>query len=238
MAIKKRKIKLLLVEDDPNLSEVIKDLLDLAGYEIKLCRDGAEAYLYFKKFTFDICLIDVMMPKMDGFVLAEEIRRLNRDVPIIFLTAKSMNEDKVRGFKVGCDDYITKPFSTEELVLRIDAVMKRCLNKERLDYNEKEISFKFASLTFNYTNMMLTGKNNFSLKMTKKECELLKFFLDRRNRIVTREETLMAVWGTDSYFIGRSMDVFVTKLRKYLKVEPKIKIENIHGIGFKFEIAE
>jgi len=235
--MKKRKIKVLLVEDDPNLSEVIKDLLDLAGYEIKLCRDGAEAYIFFKKFNFDICLLDVMMPKMDGFILAEEIRRLNRDVPIIFLTAKSLNEDKIRGFKAGCDDYITKPFSSEELILRMEAILKRCFNKERLSESNEEIVYEFASLTFNYTNMMLKGKN-INVKLTKKECELLKFFLHHKNRIVTREETLMSVWGTDSYFIGRSMDVFVTKLRKYLKIEPSVKIENIHGIGFKFEITE
>ncbi len=235
--MKKRKIKLLLVEDDPNLSEVIKDLLSMSGYDLKLCRDGAEGYLLFKKFSFDICILDVMLPKMDGFLLAEEFRKLNRDIPIVFLTAKSMKEDRIRGFKIGCDDYITKPFSSEELVLRIEAILKRTLNKERLSEDDKEIVFKFASLSFNYTNMKLSGKNT-DLKLTKKECDLLKFFLEHKNRIVTREETLMAVWGTDSYFIGRSMDVFVTKLRKYLKIEPKLKIENIHGIGFKFEIKE
>jgi len=235
--MKKRKIKLLLVEDDPNLSEVIKDLLSMSGYDIKLCRDGAEAYLIFKKFSFDICILDVMLPKMDGFLLAEEFRKFNRDIPIVFLTAKSMKEDRIRGFKIGCDDYITKPFNSEELVLRIEAILKRTLNKERLDNDNKEIVYKFASLNFNYTNMKLNGKN-LDLKLTKKECDLLKFFLEHKNRIVTREETLMAVWGTDSYFIGRSMDVFVTKLRKYLKIEPKIKIENIHGIGFKFDLKE
>ena len=235
--MKKRKIKVLLVEDDPNLSEVIRDLLTLSGFDIKLCRDGSEAYLLFKKFGFDICILDVMLPKMDGFLLAEEIRRQNRDIPIVFLTAKSLKEDRIRGFKVGCDDYITKPFSSEELVLRIEAILKRSLNKERLGDDEKEISYKFSSLSFNYTNMILKG-SNLNLKLTKKECELLKFFLERKNRIVTREETLMAVWGTDSYFIGRSMDVFVTKLRKYLKVDSNVKIENIHGIGFKFDVKE
>jgi len=235
--MKKRKVKVLLVEDDPNLSEVIKDLLEMSGYEIKLCRDGSEAYLFFKKFSFNICILDVMLPKMDGFFLAEEIRRLNRDVPIIFLTAKSLKEDRIRGFKVGCDDYITKPFSSEELVLRIEAIMKRYFNKERLGEDENEIFYKFGLFTFDYTNMILKG-SNLNLKLTKKECELLKFFIDRKNRIVTREETLMAVWGTDSYFIGRSMDVFVTKLRKYLKVDPNVNIENVHGIGFKFQVKE
>lgn len=235
--MKKRKVKVLLVEDDPNLSEVIKDLLEMSGFEIKLCRDGSEAYLFFKKFNFDICILDVMLPKMDGFTLAEEIRMLNRDVPIVFLTAKSQKEDKIRGFKAGCDDYITKPFGSEELVLRIEAIMKRYLNKERLGNDEKEIVYKFGHLSFDYTNMYLKGAN-LNLKLTKKECELLKFFLERKNRIVTREETLMAVWGTDSYFIGRSMDVFVTKLRKYLKVDPDVNIDNIHGIGFKFSIKE
>ncbi len=235
--MKKRKIKVLLVEDDPSLSEIIRDLLSIPGFDIKLCRDGSEAYLLFKKFSFDICILDVMLPKMDGFLLAEEIRRQNRDIPIIFLTAKSLKEDRIRGFKAGYDDYITKPFSTDELVVKIEAILKRSLNKERLNDDEKEIVYKFASLTFDYTNMFLKGVN-FNLKMTKKECELLKFFLEHKNRIVTREETLMAVWGTDSYFIGRSMDVFVTKLRKYLKVDPKVKIENIHGIGFKFDVKE
>lgn len=233
--MKKKKFKLLLVEDDPNLSEVIRDLLSMSGYEIKLCRDGAEAYQFFKKFSFDLCILDVMLPNMDGFFLAEEFRKQNRYIPIVFLTAKSMNEDRIRGFKLGCDDYITKPFSSEELVLRIEAILKRCFSNDRLDNDSNEIIYNFASLIFNYTSMTLKGPQ-VDLKMTKKECELLKFFLHHKNRIVTREETLMAVWGTDSYFIGRSMDVFVTKLKKYLKVEPKVKIENVHGIGFKFDI--
>jgi len=235
--MRKRKFKILFVEDDPNLSEVVKDFLTLSGYDIKLCRDGEEAVLLFRKLKFDICIFDVMLPKMDGFSLAENIRGINREVPIIFLTAKNLKEDRIKGFVVGCDDYITKPFSSEELILRIEAIMKRCINKERLGDDEKPIIFKFAGLTFDYTNMLLKHKSG-DRKLTKKECELLKFFNEHRNRIVTREETLMSVWGTDSYFIGRSMDVFVTKLRKYLKIDPKVRIANIHGIGFKFEIDE
>ncbi|MDD3878219.1 MAG: response regulator transcription factor [Bacteroidales bacterium] len=233
--MRKRKYKILFVEDDKNLSEVTNDLLAMSGYSIKLCGDGEEALIYFRKLKFDLCIFDIMLPKIDGFELAEEIRQINREIPIIFLTAKNLKEDKIRGFKVGCDDYITKPFSGEELVLRIEAIMKRCISKERMGDDDKPIQYKFAGFNFDYTNMLLKWANG-ERKLTKKESELLKFFLNHQNKIVTREDTLMTVWGTDSYFIGRSMDVFVTKLRKYLEMDPKVKIANIHGIGFKFEI--
>jgi len=233
--MRKRKYKILFVEDDKNLSEVVNDLLSLSGYGIKHCADGEEAILYFRKFKYDLCIFDVMLPKIDGFELAESIRQINREVPIIFLTAKNQKEDKIRGFKIGCDDYITKPFSGEELVLRIEAIMKRCLSRERMGDDDKPIVFKFGKFSFDYTNMLLKWPDG-ERKLTKKECELLKFFIEHLNRVVTREDTLMTVWGTDSYFIGRSMDVFVTKLRKYLNIDPKVRIANIHGIGFKFEV--
>jgi two-component system, OmpR family, response regulator len=235
--MKKYKAKILLVEDDPNLSLILVDYLEMLTYETVLCKDGIHGLNTFKSAQFDLCLLDVMMPKKDGFTLAEDIRKLNQDVPIIFLTAKSLKEDRIRGFKTGCDDYITKPFNTEELSLRIDAVLKRTMIKNKIATQEKQEVFEIGIFKFDYTNMTLTSpsiKNN----LTRKESDLLKMLCDNKNLLLKRETALKSIWGDDNYFIGRSMDVFITKLRKYLREDPNISITNVHGAGFKLEIEE
>jgi two-component system, OmpR family, response regulator len=235
--MKKYKAKILLVEDDPNLSLILVDYLEMLTYETVLCKDGIHGLNTFKSAQFDLCLLDVMMPKKDGFTLAEDIRKLNQDVPIIFLTAKSLKEDRIRGFKTGCDDYITKPFNTEELSLRIDAVLKRTMIKDKIATQEKQEVFEIGIFKFDYTNMTLTSpsiKNN----LTRKESDLLKMLCDNKNLLLKRETALKSIWGDDNYFIGRSMDVFIKKLRKYLKEDPNISITNVHGAGFKLEIEE
>ncbi len=235
--MKKYKAKILLVEDDPNLSLVLVDYLEMLTYETLLCKDGVQGFNTFKSTHFDLCILDVMMPKKDGFSLAEDIRKINQDVPIIFLTAKSLKEDRIRGFKTGADDYITKPFSTEELSLRIDAILKRCMIKSKLSAIEKQEVFQLGIFTFDYSNMTLvspTTKQN----LTRKEADLLKLLSDNKNVILKRETALKTIWGDDDYFIGRSMDVFITKLRKYLREDPNIAITNVHGTGFKLEVEE
>ncbi len=235
--MQKYKAKILLVEDDPNLSLVLVDYLEMLTYETVLCRDGIHGLNTFKSTHFDLCVLDVMLPKKDGFSLAEDIRIINEFIPIVFLTAKSLSEDRIRGFKAGCDDYITKPFSTEELSLRIDAILKRCMVKDRLFIHEKQEVYHIGKFEFDYSNMSLTI-NKIAHNLTRKEADLLKLLCESRNVILKRETALKAIWGDDDYFIGRSMDVFITKLRKYLKDDPRISITNIHGTGFKLEVIE
>jgi len=230
---KLNKINILLVEDDPNLSLVLQDYLEMLGYQTVLAKDGDEGLKTFVLGKFDLCILDVMMPKIDGFSLAEEIRNKSIDIPIIFLTAKSLKEDRIKGFQKGCDDYITKPFSTEELSLRIEAILRRCRSQEVSDV----VSFEIGNYLFDYSNMMLTlDKEN--QKLTKKETELLRLLCLNKNKLLSREKALKNIWGDDDYFIGRSMDVFITKLRKYLKADPRISITNVHGTGFKLEIGQ
>lgn len=227
----------MLVEDDPNLSEVIMDFLELQGYEIIRAFDGEEGLTAFYRNQVDLCLIDVMMPKKDGFGLVEEIRKLNEDVPVIFITARSMKEDRIRGFRVGCDDYLSKPFSTEELELRIHAILKRCQTRfHDARVNEKEI-YTIGNYTFDYSNMVLKI-NGGEQRLTKKEADLLHLLAINKNQLLKRELVLKMVWGDDDYFIGRSMDVFITKLRKHLKEDPGISIINYHGTGFLLEVKE
>ncbi|MFP4470357.1 MAG: response regulator transcription factor [Bacteroidales bacterium] len=229
-------ISILLAEDDPNLSTVLEDYLEMMGYEVTLCRDGEEGLAKFRNQHFDLCILDVMMPKKDGFSLAEDIRRINNDVPVIFLTAKSLKEDRVKGFMVGCDDYITKPFSTEELNLRIKAIMKRCIIRNSLPGDKSGI-YKIGNFDFDYVNMIL--KNGEDEKhLTRKESALLKLLCDYRNQLLPREVALKKIWGGNDYFVGRSMDVFIAKLRKYLKDDPSIAITNVHGTGFKLEASK
>lgn len=228
------KIKILLVEDDTNLGFVISDQLRADGYQVTLCTDGAEGFKKFNEETFHLCIFDVMMPKKDGFSLAKDIRKINNEVPILFLTAKSMTEDKVEGFKSGGDDYLTKPFSTEELQLRISALLKRVnIVVEAKD----ESSIHLGAYTFDTLNFKLKH-SNFEKTLTKKEAQILKILCKFKNQVVARDIVLNAVWGQDDYFVGRSLDVFITKLRKYFKEDPSITISNIHGIGFKLEVAE
>lgn len=231
------KTKILLVEDDTNLGFVVQDNLKKAGYDVKLCIDGQMGLQTFLNEAFHICLLDVMMPKKDGFSLAEDIRKQNADVPIIFLTAKGMNEDKIKGFKTGGDDYITKPFNFDELVLRIEAILKRTRNKTNASTKGDKDLFTIGKYSFDFRNQILAINNNKKL-LTKKEADLLKLLCIHKNQVLAREIILNSIWGNDDYFSGRSMDVFITKLRKYLSEDSQIKIINIHGVGFKLLLEE
>lgn len=230
------KNSILLVEDDPNLSVVLKDFLDMIGFETVLCSNGEEGLAVFKSKAFDLCILDVMMPRKDGFTLARDIREENEAIPIIFLTARSLKEDRIQGFKAGCDDYITKPFSTEELSLRIRAILKRC-NIQKQAVDSQKTVFHIGKYDLDFNNLSLKIDDN-ELTLTRKEAELLKLLCENRNKLVTREYALKTIWGSDNYFVGRSMDVFITRLRKYLKNDDRIQITNIHGSGFKLEIRD
>jgi len=227
------KIKVLLAEDDLSLGYVIKDNLIDAGYDVIHCPDGQTAIDKFDKNEIGICLLDVMMPNRDGFAVAKKIRQISDLVPILFLTAKSMEEDKIKGFQSGADDYITKPFSMQELLMRMEVFLRRT----RKMHSDKSVFFTIGNLQFSYTDLKLTiDKDIFNL--TQKEADLLKFLCEHSNRILKREEVLLNVWGKDDYFLGRSMDVFITKLRKYFKADPEVNLETIHGVGFRFNTPE
>jgi len=226
------KVKILLVEDDTSLGFIISDQLKAEGYDVTLCSDGAEGFQRFSENTYHMCIFDVMMPKKDGFSLAQDVRKMNTNVPILFLSAKSNDEDKVQGFKSGGDDYITKPFNAEELQLRVAAMLRR-VDIETVS-NNADIH-RIGEYTFDTVNYTLTH-DNFEKTLTKKEAQILAILCKFMNQVVAREIVLTGVWGHDDYFVGRSLDVFITKLRKYLKEDPKIQIANIHGIGFKLEI--
>ena len=222
--------RILLVEDDPSLGYVIQDNLALKGYEVILCTDGQEGERHFSESPFHLCILDVMLPKKDGFALARSIRDKNPEVPIIFLTAKTMLEDKLSGFKTGADDYITKPFSLDELFYRIEVFLRRTRDSH---VGEKVINVgKFQFDPFSFT----LKHEDEEKTLTQKEAEVLKLLYRNRDRVLKREEILTQVWGDDDYFMGRSMDVFISKLRKYLKTDPDIQIVNYHGVGFRLEI--
>lgn len=222
--------KILLVEDDPNLGFVIKDNLEMKGYQVTLCNDGESGENTFLQSAFDLCILDVMMPRKDGFTVARNIRKKNQQVPILFVTAKSMLEDKVEGFSAGGDDYITKPFSVEELQMRIEVFLRRSNGRESV-----ETVFELGQFVFDSSNLTLT-KGSDTRTLTQKESDVLGLLCKNRDRVLKREEILKAVWGDDDYFLGRSMDVFISKLRKYLKDDPTVQIVNYHGIGFRLEI--
>jgi DNA-binding response OmpR family regulator len=227
------KKKILLVEDDTNLGNLLQDSLELKNYDVVLKRNGEDAFTEFKLHKFDMCLFDVMMPKKDGFTLAKDVRRLNQQVPIIFLTAKNLKEDTIEGLKIGGDDYITKPFSMEELTLRMENIFKRLPKAEISDRN----NFKIGKFDFdNTTRVLKSGASE--TKLTTKESELLKMLALYQDRLLEREVALNTVWGTDSYFAGRSMDVYIAKLRKYLKEDESVEIINVHGSGFKLLIKK
>lgn len=226
---------ILLAEDDVNLGYVIQDNLKSANFNVTLTCNGEEALKAFAKQKYDLCLLDVMMPKVDGFTVAEKIRSINQHVPIIFLTAKTMPEDKVKGFKLGADDYITKPFNFEELTLRIEAILKR--SQSDLNNKDENTSFKIGNYTFNPIEHTLTHKEG-EISLTKKESLILKFLCQHKDKVIEREIVLRSIWGNDDYFSGRSMDVFISKLRKYLAKDPRIKIINIHGVGFKLTLED
>lgn len=237
MKIEKIKARILFVEDDPNLSMILKDYLEMIDYTVDHAKDGELGLQLFSKETnsYDLAILDVMMPKKDGFTLAKEIRQKREDIPIIFLTAKNLKEDRIQGFQYGCDDYITKPFSTEELSLRIKAILRRCSATKSLNPNVEEV-FKIGKFEFDSNNLILKS-NEEERKLTRKESGLLRLLCINKNALLPREEALEKIWGENDYFIGRSMDVFITKLRKYLSSDPKIKITNVHGIGFKLEVV-
>ena len=223
-----KKATVLLAEDDRSLAFVIKDNLEEDGYEVVWCSDGDAAVQQFFKADFDICLLDVMMPIKDGFTVAKKIRQKSDVVPILFLTAKSMEQDKLEGFKSGADDYITKPFSMKELLMRMDVFLRRT----RKMHSENKFEYNIGKLKFSYTDLKIyNGEEVISL--TQKESDLLKFFCDHPDKVLKREEVLLSVWGKDDYFLGRSMDVFITRLRKHFKADPNILLETIHGIGFR-----
>jgi len=229
MSIKKR---ILLVEDDESMGFLLKDSLENYNYTVTHLSDGKSALIEFNKRSFDLCLLDVMMPNMDGFSLATEIRKNDLDIPIIFLTAKAMKEDRIKGFKLGADDYVTKPFSIEELALRIKAVLKR---GKSLQTTDKLIPF--ANYILDLTNLILnTGVKK--IQLTQKEADILALFVSNPNTLLKREFILKTIWEDDSYFIGRSLDVFISKLRKHFKDDSAIKITNIHGSGYKFQVFE
>ncbi len=225
------KVKVLLAEDDKNLGTILKAYLEAKGYPTTLCVNGQEAFDVYNKEAFDFCIIDIMMPVKDGFALTKEIRKTNKNIPIIFLTAKSMQEDKLKGFELGADDYITKPFSMEELLVRMKAILRRV---KKDDFKKKGI-FILGQFTFDYNRQILTLKN-VEQKLTSKESELLKMLCENANEVLDRSIALNKIWYDDSYFNARSMDVYITKLRKYLKGDPNVELMNVHGVGFKLVI--
>lgn len=229
------KNKILLVEDNQNLRLVLKDYLEMLNYEVSACSDGEEGSKIFGKDKFDLCILDIMMPVKDGFSLAQDIRNIDKNVPLIFLTARTLKEDKIKGFKIGADDYITKPFSTEELSLRIEAILRRTKAVKITSFLGEQEVFQMGIFTFDFSALQLKSPS-INRSLTRKESDLLKLLATHKNTLIPREVILKTVWGEDDYFIGRSMDVFITKLRKYLKEDPNVNIKNIHGSGFKLEV--
>lgn len=227
------KPKILLCEDDTNLGMVLKNYLELNDYDVILERDGRLGLAAFQREKFDICLLDVMMPNMDGFALAEEIRDINPDVPLFFLSAKTMKDDIIQGYKLGADDYITKPFDSEVLLLKIKAILKR---NEEMHKDEANAEFDMGKYHFNPRLRELTFDGKVQV-LSPKENELLKMLCEYKNDLLSREVALKKIWGSDTYFNGRSMDVYIAKLRKYLKEDSTIEIVNIHGNGFRLVAA-
>ncbi|VAW18951.1 Transcriptional regulatory protein rprY [hydrothermal vent metagenome] len=224
-----RNVKLLLAEDDENLGLLLKEYLFVKGYDADLYPDGELAYKGFMKNHYDICILDIMMPKKDGFSLAKDIHMVNADMPIIFLTAKNLKEDVIEGFKLGADDYITKPFSMEELIFRVEAILRRTSQEAQ---GNNQMVFKLGKYTFDTLKQTLSGGTEV-VKLTTKESDLLKLLCQNANKILERNFALKSIWIDDNYFNARSMDVYITKLRKHLKDEPGVEIINVHGKGYK-----
>lgn len=224
-----KKARLLYVEDDKSLAYVTQDNLEELGYEVVHSDNGLEAFELFKEQKFDLCIVDVMLPILDGFTLARKIRRMNEDIPILFLTAKSLEEDKIEGLSLGGDDYITKPFSIEELRLKIEVFLRRnVVSKE-----EKEPRvFQLGDFTFNYENLTIKGPDS-EITTTQREADVLLMLCENKEQVVKKNEILIKIWGDDDYFVGRSLDVFISRLRKYFRPDSRISIENLHGVGFK-----
>jgi DNA-binding response OmpR family regulator len=224
----KEKLTILLAEDDLNLGVLLVDYLETEGFAVKLCKDGEMALKAYQNNQFDLCLFDVMLPRMDGFSLAKEIRTKDKKIPIIFITAKSLKDDKLKGYDLGADDYITKPFDEEELLWKIKAITRRSPQDIKTSHSEILAIGKYS---FDFDNQSLTIANK-TRRITEKESEILKFLSANKNKVVKREDLLKNIWGENDYFLGRSLDVFITKIRKYLKEDPNLTIENIFGVGF------
>ncbi|MCC6815874.1 MAG: response regulator transcription factor [Saprospiraceae bacterium] len=231
--------RILLVEDDRNFGDVLRSYLEMHNFDVDLAIDGIDGFEQFRRGEYDLCILDVMMPRKDGFTLAKDIRSKNSDVPIIFLTAKTLKEDIVEGFKIGADDYVTKPFNSEELLYRVQAILKRSKRNQEEQESEQE-EYTIGKYTFNYPLRILYLKDgneiNEKVKLSPKEAMLLRMFSEQRNKVLPRSEALTKIWGEDNYFTARSMDVFITKIRKYLADDNNIEISNIHGSGFRMII--
>ena len=227
--------KILIVEDDTNFGNILKEYLSLNDYAISLAKNGIEGFEKFKKDEFDLCILDVMMPYKDGFTLAKEIREINETVPLIFLTAKNLKEDVLKGFKVGADDYLTKPFDSEVLLAKIKAIMNR--NNAKTLPTSDDFEFTFGDFSFNSKLRFLIYKNEAPIKLSPKENQLLRLLVIHINDLLPREVALNKIWRDDNYFTSRSMDVYIAKLRKYLSADDKVQILNIHGEGFRLVIS-
>lgn len=228
------KFKLLLVEDDHSLGFMLKDNLEMAGYEVRLCQDGAKGLTAFHNDTYQLCILDVMLPLKDGFSLAEDIRKYDKRIPIIFLTAKNQKDDRIKGFKLGGDDYITKPFSLEEFLLRVEAVLKRVY--DRPTTSDQQHNFNIGDYIFDVNNQELV-RNGTATRLTNKEARLLKILAQHKNQVVERDVIMKSIWENEGYFVARSMDVFISKLRKSLSGDKSIKISNVHGVGYRLEAS-
>jgi two-component system, OmpR family, response regulator VicR len=228
------KAKLLVVEDDPNLGDILQEYLQMKGYTTTLCRDGEEGWNKFKKDKYDLCLLDIMMPKKDGFTLAKEIKKVQENLPILFLTAKNQKDDIIEGLKIGADDYLTKPFSMEELLLRITAILRRTQKSTEVVALK---TYSFGDFVLHYDEQFIEGPGG-KHKLTSKENELIRLLASEINKLVNRSHALKQIWGDDSYFNARSMDVYLSKIRKILKDDPKVQIITVHGEGFKLIVGE
>ncbi|WP_317899871.1 response regulator transcription factor [Aurantibacillus circumpalustris] len=226
------RLKILLAEDDLNLGVLLVDYLETEGFDVKLCKDGDLALKAFGDYSFDLCILDVMMPKLDGFSLAKQIKLKNKVIPLIFITAKSLKEDKLKGYDLGADDYVTKPFDEEELLWKIKALIRRIPENKTLRKVEV-ISIGKYVFDFNNQSLSISGKVK---RITEKESDILNYLCDHKNNIIKREDMVKTLWGESDYFFGRSLDVFITKIRKYLKEDPTITIENVFGVGFIFNV--
>jgi DNA-binding response OmpR family regulator len=226
------KFKILLAEDDLNLGVLLVDYLETEGFDVKLCKDGELALKAFQANTYDLCLLDVMMPKLDGFSVAKAIRLKDKKIPLLFITARSLKEDKLKGYDLGADDYIIKPFDEEELLWKIKAIVRRL--PEPKD-NDKDTILRLGNYMFDLKNQSLSFGAQ-SRRITEKECDILRYLAEHKNQVIKREDMLTALWGENDYFLGRSLDVFITKIRKYLKEDPALSIENVFGVGFIFNV--
>ncbi|MCG8307449.1 MAG: response regulator transcription factor [Cytophagales bacterium] len=227
-----RKYRILLVEDDENLGFMLKDNLELSGYAVRLCRDGEKGLTAFHNEDVHLCVFDVMLPRKDGFSLAEDIRKHHRRIPIIFLTAKNQRDDRIKGFKLGGDDYITKPFSLEEFLLRVEAVLKRVYGRETTADQKHTYSIGRYEFDFHNRNLLINGQ---IINLTNKESRLLKMLSQHKNRVVERDLIMKSIWEDEGHFVARSMDVFISRLRKYLSCDTSISIKNVHGVGYRLE---